>query len=169
MLSKRFPTLALVASAMVLLAGNSAHAQEYFFGYYYPNSHRFNTDELETSGSLGLNYYDYGPSAPAWQGPWVKDAVSKREPSPATIRMYVPDPQAKVWFDGTLTKSTGTVRTFNTPPLDPGTAYHYLVKISYVQDGREVSQERTLAVLPGHTAVFHFPRSLGQKTTAAAR
>ena len=35
----------------------------------------------------------------------------------ATIRVLVGDPQAKIYFDGTLTKQEGTDRLFHTPAL----------------------------------------------------
>ena len=148
MLNNRCLTLAVLVVAALLAAGKSAQAQDYFFGYYYPSEHRFHSDELNTK------VYDFGGYGPLVVG--NKDAVTQPQPSPATVRLVLPDPLAKVWFDGTLTTSTGKVRNFTTPPLDPGTAQYYKLKILYVRDGKEIVLERTVTVLPGHTAVFQF-------------
>ena len=163
MLNNRFLTVGILALASLLLADKSAHAQGYFYGYYYPDERRFETNQLEGG-------YDFNTVLPrdnifSQSSPpaWMKGATVQREASPASIRMFLPDAKAKVWFDGTLTKSTGAVPNFTTPPLEPGTAQHYLIKLTYMLDGRETTQERTIAVMPGHTAMFHFPQSANKK------
>jgi uncharacterized protein (TIGR03000 family) len=47
---------------------------------------------------------------------------------------------AQVWFDGAPTKSTGTSREFQTPPLTHGRQYSYEVRARWNENGREVTQ-----------------------------
>ena len=76
----------------------------------------------------------------------------------ANIRVIVPDPQARVWFDGNSTSQTGTDRLFNSPSLTIGSTYNYQIRASWMQGGKEVSQERTVSVTPGQTTVVDFTR-----------
>jgi uncharacterized protein (TIGR03000 family) len=56
---------------------------------------------------------------------------------------------AKVWFDGTETMGTGTVREFQSPGLTPGTKYHYDVKATWMENGKPVTQTRQVNVAAG--------------------
>ena len=48
-------------------------------------------------------------------------------PLPATISIEVL-PDAELWFDGNKTQQTGATRNFQSPPLDGGKTYHYVVR-----------------------------------------
>jgi uncharacterized protein (TIGR03000 family) len=74
----------------------------------------------------------------------------------ARIRVMLPDPQARVLFEDTATKQIGTDRLFITPPLTVGVASSYRVRASFLQNGREVVQERVVTVAPGMTYVLDF-------------
>ena len=80
-----------------------------------------------------------------------------REPEPQTasaiITVRVPA-GAEVWFNGAKTHRTGTTRVFESPPLERGTPYAYLVKARWREGGKEVV--RSLQV----------PVSAGSKNTA---
>src|ERR1700683_2302532 len=91
--------LATCALASLLFTGNSAHAQDYFYGYYYPNEHRFKTDQLEGGYIFNTIIPGGDPFSQGSPPAWMKDATIRREPSPASIQLFLPDPQAKVWFD----------------------------------------------------------------------
>lgn len=78
----------------------------------------------------------------------------------AGIRVLVPDANAKVWFDGTLTNQKGTDRLFNTPELAPGGTYSYRIRASW-QDGQQV-QEQVVQVTPGQTVVVDFSRPVSE-------
>jgi uncharacterized protein (TIGR03000 family) len=95
-------------------------------------------------------YYDpptqyYAPPAPV-----VNDY--------ANVRVIVPDPQARVWFDGNGTSQGGADRLFHTPSLTMGSTYKYQIRASWMQGGREVTQERSVSVTPGQTAMVDFSR-----------
>ncbi len=78
----------------------------------------------------------------------------------ATVRVTLPTADAKVWCEDTLTKQEGRSRTFVTPELEAGGSYTYVVKATWTQDGREMTQEREVHVRPGAatTVSFEIPR-----------
>ncbi len=82
--------------------------------------------------------------------------------SNATIRVVLPDPQATVLFDGRKTTSTGAERYYDTPALTPGGSYEYQVQVSWMQDGKLVSDQRSVAVTPGKTTDVVFSRTGAQ-------
>ncbi|MBI3821434.1 MAG: hypothetical protein HY289_02015 [Planctomycetes bacterium] len=76
----------------------------------------------------------------------------------AQIRVIVPNAEARVMFDETLTKQVGTDRLFSTPALT-GTANTYRIRvITTMPGGREVTLERVLNVAPNMTYVLDFTR-----------
>jgi uncharacterized protein (TIGR03000 family) len=66
----------------------------------------------------------------------------------AHITAHVPA-EARVWFDGMATTSTGQTRKFQSPPLSPGDQYSYEIKASWNENGRVVTQTRTVEVISG--------------------
>ena len=84
----------------------------------------------------------------------------------ATIRVILPDPQATVVFDGRKTSSTGSERVYNTPDLTPGGSYEYQLQVSWMQDGKQVTQQRSVAVTPGKTTDVVFSRTAGEAVPA---
>jgi uncharacterized protein (TIGR03000 family) len=76
----------------------------------------------------------------------------------AHITINVPA-DAKVWFDDTPTKSTGAVRQYTTPPLDPGTHYSYDIRAQWTENGHEVTQSQKVQFNPGGQVVVNFPSS----------
>ena len=75
----------------------------------------------------------------------------------AQIVVMLPDPQARVMFDGAATKQVGTNRVFTTPPLTAGVTNSYRIQATFMQNGREVTQERVVTVSPGGRFVVVFP------------
>ena len=70
-----------------------------------------------------------GPSAQA-------GAIEKADPAFDAI---VPA-DAKIWFDGTATTTTGSVRQFGTPPLKPGSQSSYEIRARWNENGQEMDQ-----------------------------
>ena len=64
------------------------------------------------------------------------------------INLQVPA-DAKIWFDGSQTIQTGTVRSFESPPLAVGPEYAYEIRIQWQRDGKEVTQTRQIIVHAG--------------------
>src|ERR1700689_2669032 len=91
---------------------NGVQAQSYFYGYYYPDEHRFNSPMLNTGV---YNYttitpmwnaahdYQYGYPSRLYSVPTTSPLpttssfpspgpISKNTPAPANIRVTLPDP-----------------------------------------------------------------------------
>jgi uncharacterized protein (TIGR03000 family) len=62
----------------------------------------------------------------------------------ARIDVAVPVAEAKVWVNGTATKSTGLNRLFISPPLQPGQNYSYEIRAQWLENGQ--TMERTTKV-----------------------
>lgn len=83
------------------------------------------------------------------------------EPSSSTsasIRVLLPDPQAKVWFDGHATTSTGRDRVFYSPPLTADSGTSYRIRAAWLVQGKEMIQEQVVEVRPGYVSVVDFTR-----------
>ncbi len=70
------------------------------------------------------------------------------EAAPARITITVPS-DARVSIDGTMTTSTETTRTFESPILQNGKSYSYTFKAEFVRDGKEVVVTREVSVKAG--------------------
>src|SRR5207237_8988162 len=69
----------------------------------------------------------------------------------ATLRVYLPAADAKLEIQGKTTTRTGTTRLFESPLLQPGKAYLYDLKATWMEDGKPVVRERTVRVMAGQT------------------
>jgi len=73
------------------------------------------------------------------------------------INVNVPA-DAKIIFQGMMTKQTGTQRSFESPPIDPRLAYTYEVQARWMENGKEISQSRRIPVLAGEVLNLTFTR-----------
>jgi uncharacterized protein (TIGR03000 family) len=67
---------------------------------------------------------------------------------PVLVNLGVPS-DAKVWFDGNQTNRTGTMRSFESPPVSVGRDYVYQLRIQWKQNGKDVTQTRQINVHAG--------------------
>jgi uncharacterized protein (TIGR03000 family) len=109
-----------------------------------------------------VSYYPAPPiGVLANQQPVPSDPNAPAPPAPAAntanIRVLVPDPQAKVLFDGSETKQTGADRLFHTPALGTGT-FTYRIRAVWTEKGKEVTQEAAATVTAGQTTIVDFTR-----------
>jgi uncharacterized protein (TIGR03000 family) len=139
----------------------------YGFPYpYYNTSPYSGLSSTYDSGSSG----SYGGVAPSGADGVTAAALSAGSyqafypPATATTpanthaRVTVKAPaDARVWFDGEPTTSTGPVRQFYSPPLTPGRRYSYEVRARWTENGREVTQTRQVDVTPGTSVEVNFP------------
>jgi uncharacterized protein (TIGR03000 family) len=63
---------------------------------------------------------------------------------------------AKLFIDDMPMKNTAGVRSFNTPELEPGQAYYYMVRVETIRDGKPVSESRRVIVRAGQVARADF-------------
>lgn len=180
MLTKRLFVALAMGIGFWSAGANAVHAQSYFYGYYYPDEHRFNSPMLNTGV---LNYttvtpmwnaahdYQYGSPSRLYAVPTTSPLptsapfptqmrLSMNQPTPANIRVMLPDAAASVWFEGNSTKTTGNDRVYQSPPISSGNTYSYKIKAVWTENGRQVVQERTIAVGAGQTAVVDFSKTL---------
>lgn len=92
---------------------------------------------------------------------WL-DAEPKDEKQPpaegkvSKVRVRLPAADAKLWFNGVPTNKTGAERVFASPALEEGKIYTYTVKAAWTDNGKEVSQEKKVAVRAGEEVVVEF-------------
>jgi uncharacterized protein (TIGR03000 family) len=80
------------------------------------------------------------------------------------IRLFVPNPEARVWFEGSPTEQTGSDRLYISPPIDPGKNYSYTIKATWMENGKEVTKEQNLPVHANQRAMASFdPRFDGNR------
>lgn len=114
-------------------------------------------ESTHAGGPNGI-WLNYGADGyPAAGAPVPAPAVTTPAPAPvvppAPVLPGVPAPNGKVSitlpsdarlsFNGTFAAGNGTVRTFQTPPLEPGTDYTYTLSAEVIVDGtvRTVSEK----------------------------
>jgi uncharacterized protein (TIGR03000 family) len=115
---------------------------------YYPRGPAVTAPQAGSYGNLNTEGY-YG------SGMQGNRAISVQVTVPA---------DAQIWFDGTQTKQTGTLRHFVSPPVAPGRDYAYEVQVKWMKDGKEVSQKRRVTVHAGDSIDLAFSdRSRGSE------
>jgi len=133
----------------------------YGYGVYYPYG------GYSSYPSYGYSGYPYSayvyPSdgsistySSAYYSPSVGVTPSTQPDTSAHITVNVPA-DAMVMFDGSPTTSTGPVREFASPPLEPGKPYTYKVEARWNDNGREMSQTHTVNVTAGSHVNVNFP------------
>jgi uncharacterized protein (TIGR03000 family) len=74
---------------------------------------------------------------------------------PARIRVRLPA-NAEITINGKKTTSTGPVREYETPVLDPERVYTYLVKAKWLEDGITVEKSLRVRALSGNRVTINF-------------
>ena len=97
------------------------------------------------SGSYSTAYPS--PSAGSYYASYPSSTgeSSKRR---AILNLRVPA-DAKISFDQSRTTQTGTMRSFESPPLEDGLNYAYQVLIQWKRDGKDVTETRHVSVHAG--------------------
>ena len=65
-----------------------------------------------------------------------------------TLQMHVPT-DARVWIEDEATSTSGTDRSFVSPPLTPGREYVYHVRAQWDENGKTVERKRDVTVHAG--------------------
>ena len=88
--------------------------------------------------------------------------AAKAAPTPRTweskIRVYMPTAEAKLYFDGKLTREPGLERLFRAQGLDQNKRYVYWLTAVWMENGREVTHETEIAFWGGDDVVVSFRR-----------
>jgi uncharacterized protein (TIGR03000 family) len=145
------------------------HYPYYGYSSYYPPYY-------DSYGYLGpgtgyeLRYYGgSGDEAPYYSNgyeAYSSPATGTDQPDNiAHVTVNVPA-DALVWFDDTLTTSTGSGREYQSPPLTPDHQYTYEVRARWDENGHEVTQTQKVKVTAGAHVRVTFP--VPAKTAAQA-
>ena len=126
----------------------------------------------------GATYYSYSPygGAPVYSGGMPADygygvradqgyyggqtperlgAPLAGGEAPATIMVRLPG-DARLTIDGASTSSTQEMRTFISPPLQPGKEYQYTLRAEVTRDGKKVERTREVTVRAGQQSQVTF-------------
>ncbi|HZU35919.1 MAG TPA: TIGR03000 domain-containing protein [Gemmataceae bacterium] len=155
----------ILALGMTLLAltGGVAQAQGYF-GEYSPGSPAgggrgysggrsfFARPAYGSAGGMPfVPRPTYSVTAPAM----VQDVADIHR---VRLTMAV-KPDAEIWFDEMRTAQAGTLRTFISPPLQPGAEYTYRIRVRWLDQGHPLSSTRKVVVHAGDDIRLTFPES----------
>jgi len=80
----------------------------------------------------------------------IKNATDAAPMAPATINVELPA-NAKLFIDGAPTKSMSDRRAFVTPPLAPGKAFNYTLRLELAGTDQPITETRTITVMAGQT------------------
>jgi uncharacterized protein (TIGR03000 family) len=140
---------------------NRGYYDGYGYGSYYSPSYGYRSYYYPGYYDSGYSYPSYSmPSYDSGPAPMYSSAPPAQNSNVANIEVKVPDPNAKVQFDGQPTNQTGTTRLFTTPPLSSGDA-SYRISASWQGDRGMVTQERTVTVRPGANVTVDFTQQQG--------
>jgi uncharacterized protein (TIGR03000 family) len=162
MWTNRFLIASVAGCAGLLLMPGLAPAQEHDYGYYYPDTQEWVSYYERPIVQFNVtpeNFAAFTHQYPSYAATPMRSYYQPAAASDvANIEVVLPDAQARVWFDGNSTTSTGKDRLFHSPALASGSTYTYRLKASWMRDGRTVTQERTISVTPGQTTVVDLAR-----------
>ncbi len=138
--------------------GIGLYAPFYGYGYAYdpffygPRVPSYYPAGVVVGGPASIAGAETAPATPPPEG----------APKNAQIKVLLPDANARVWFDGSPTTSTGTERVYHTPDLSPGATPTYRIRAAWVVNGKEVVQEQVIPVAQGRGSLADFTRPFSE-------
>jgi uncharacterized protein (TIGR03000 family) len=130
----------------------------YPYSYYYPGYYSYYPTYTYPTYAYTPTYVApqtvvAAPTSSTYQSfyPATTSLTTLSSPNSAVVRVLTA-PDAQLWFNGTATAQTGSVRTFETPDLQPAQNYKYDVKVRYTDNDVPVERERTINVTAGNMA-----------------
>jgi uncharacterized protein (TIGR03000 family) len=78
------------------------------------------------------------------------------DPNTAGFLVYVPDPNAEIWFQESPTKQRGNYRAYESGSLSPGQAYSFTVRARWTQDGQVVDRTQNVEARGGQVSRVNF-------------
>jgi len=82
-------------------------------------------------------------------------AARRAKEAPAHIKVRLPE-DAQLYVHGVLCPLTSDSRSFDTPKLEPGRKYLYLLRAEMERDGRKVTQTRRVVFRAGEDVTVNF-------------
>jgi uncharacterized protein (TIGR03000 family) len=90
------------------------------------------------------------PALTTYQSSYPSYAPEPTPTNTAVVRVLTA-PDAQLTFNGVQVATTGPVRSFETPALQPGQNYRYDLKVRYSDNGVPVERDRVVIVTAGAT------------------
>lgn len=95
------------------------------------------------------------PAEKVTEPPKEKGGLGLILPGRAKLVLDVPA-DAKVFIDDQPTASTGTKRVFNTPALNVGETYYYMIRVETSRDGKPIAETRRIVFRANDDLRFTF-------------
>jgi uncharacterized protein (TIGR03000 family) len=136
----------------------------YYSGYGYPGYYGYSYPGYYYAPSYAAAPPYVVASAPVYTRPsfyYADPAANLSTPrvlDSGRLQIFLPDANAQVWIEGQRTQTTGANRVYQSPTLTRGKPYTYTVKATWMQDGKEVTDERTVPISADSTAVIDFTK-----------
>jgi uncharacterized protein (TIGR03000 family) len=129
-------------------------------------------------GCTGCTGYSRGGYSLDWlalvspgteKAPAPKKVGGKEALAPGNAKLIIDVPEdAKLYIDDQLMKTSSSKRTFDTPALERGHTYYYIVRAEVVMDGQSYSETKRVLVRAGDQIQARFPE-LESKLSLAKR
>jgi uncharacterized protein (TIGR03000 family) len=127
--------------------------------YYGALDSTYDSGYSDPYGQAAPDYgYAANPTAPAdgaYQALYPPSTATAEPGTPAHLTVIAPA-DAQLWFNGTPSTVTGTVREFESPPLGAG-KYTYDVQARWIENGHDVTQTQRVEVASGAQVIVSFP------------
>jgi uncharacterized protein (TIGR03000 family) len=138
--------------------GYSYPSYSYWGGYSSPS---YYSGDYYSSPSTTYSY-----PAPSYGSPSYSYGAMAREEraNTAQVDVRVPDPNAEIWIEGSKTQQRGTLRLFESPPLNPDKNYTYDIRARWTENGREVERTKTVPVRANERANVDFSADTRSRT-----
>ena len=128
-----------------------------FFGPWYPYTYWYGEPYRDWYDWDGGGYYGaLAESNGTYYPPEPRQPPANRDPGKALVVVIVPDPDARVSFDGHATQQKGTERIFHSPDLESGEKLYYTIRATWSDNGHENTKEMTVTVRAGYRTVVNF-------------
>src|SRR5437879_6035071 len=80
------------------------------------------------------------------------------------VRVNVPTSEASLWVEGETTQQKGRERAFISPPLQAGRTYFYDIRATWMENGRQVSRQKTVRIRLGQEVMVNFTEGRDENT-----
>jgi uncharacterized protein (TIGR03000 family) len=128
----------------------SPYASGYYSSYGYGMPSYYGSMTMPYNNNYGAAGYAYGvPGDSRYYDNQNANARGLQQgEAPATIVVRLPA-DASLTIEGSPTTSTTAVRTFISPPLQPGKEYQYTLRAEATRDGKKMQSKREVTVRAG--------------------
>jgi len=128
-----------------------------YYGYSYSPSYAYSYYPSSDYSSYPSNYsYSSSPMYMYSGDSGITQASYMPDPSTIVLRVNVPDANANIWIENVQMSLQGFERTFVSPPVTTGKGYTYTVRASWMENGKEMSKEKTIDVQAGQEYTVSF-------------